>query len=207
MNPYGHNGLDRAKQRRMAVSAAACVALVAGMVGLSFAAVPLYRLFCQVTGYGGTTQVAQAAPTAVLARTMEVRFDTNVAVGLPLELNGPATPSVVRLGETALVYFTMHNPSDRPVTTVASYNVTPHKTGIYFHKMQCFCFQEQVIQPGETKEFPVIFYVAPELADDINVEEVRTVTLSYTMHRSMDDAAEDALDTAAAPRALAGDAG
>lgn len=199
------SGFDAAKRRKMAVTAALCVALVGGMGGLAFAAVPLYRLFCQVTGFGGTTQVAQAAPTAVLARTMTVRFDTNVSPGLPLTLTPPAQRSrEVRLGETALVYFSVTNTSDQAVTTVASYNVTPHKTGKYFHKMLCFCFEEQTIQPGETKEYPVVFYVAPELADDINVEEVRTVTLSYTLHRTLDDAAEQALETAAAPSRLAG---
>ena len=151
-----------------------------GMVGASYASVPLYQLFCQVTGYGGTTQMATSAASQVLARTIKVRFDANVAPGVPWTFT-PEKPVVeLGLGENGLAFYKVKNNSDRPVTAVATYNVTPHKVGPYFQKLECFCFQDRTLQPGETMELPVIFYVDPALATDKNVKEVTEVTLSYT---------------------------
>jgi cytochrome c oxidase assembly protein subunit 11 len=158
------------------------------MLGASYAAVPLYQLFCQVTGYGGTTQVATAAASQVLSRTIQVRFDANVAPGVPWSFK-PEKPVVeLKLGENGLAFYTVKNESDRPVTAVATYNVTPHKVGPYFQKLECFCFQDRTLQPGESMELPVIFYVDPALATDRNVDEVTEVTLSYTFFAAGDKA-------------------
>lgn len=191
-----------AARKKMALSAVACVAVVGGMAGLSFAAVPLYDLFCRVTGFGGTTQVAVAAPSRVLDRSIRVRFDTNVSSGLPVELTVERRAQSTRLGETALVMFRARNLTQERLTIIAGYNVTPHKTGIFFHKLQCFCFTDQILEPGEIREFPVVYYVAPELASDVNTEEVQEVTLSYTLYRSLDELIEQS-ETAAAADALA----
>jgi cytochrome c oxidase assembly protein subunit 11 len=172
----------------MAVSAGVSVVVALGMLGLAFAADPIYDAFCRVTGYGGTTRVADAAPTAVLDRTIQVRFDSNVAPGLPLEMHPQVLSRTVRIGETALAFYTVRNTSDQPVTAVATYNVTPFKTGIYFRKLQCFCFQEQIIPAGESVDYAVVFFVDPELASDPETEEVQAITLSYTFFRSLDDA-------------------
>jgi cytochrome c oxidase assembly protein subunit 11 len=197
---------DARTRQRMALSAGLCVGGVAGMLALAFSAAPLYDLFCRVTGFGGTTQIASAAPSAVLEQTMEVRFDTNVAPGLPLIMRAEETARAVRIGETSLVFFRVTNTSDQPVTAVASYNVTPHKTGRFFQKMQCFCFQEQVIPAGQTVDYPVVFFVDPAVVADEDTEEVRSITLSYTFFRSLEDAA-GALETAAGPADLAGQEG
>lgn len=176
---------SRAKSRRMEVSAAACVGLVAAMLGLAFAAVPLYDLFCRMTGFGGTTQVARAAPSTVLDRRIEVRFDSNTAPGLGLAFKPEARSASVRLGETGLAFYTVTNTTDRPITAVATYNVTPHKTGVFFQKLECFCFEDRVFQPGETIELPVVFYVDPELASSRDTKEVQTITLSYTFFEAV----------------------
>jgi cytochrome c oxidase assembly protein subunit 11 len=191
-----------AARKKMAMSAVACVAVVGGMTGLAFAAVPLYDLFCRVTGFGGTTQVATEAPSAVLDRPITVRFDTNVSANLPVELTAERRSQTTGLGETALVMFRVRNLTQERLTVIAGYNVTPHKTGIYFRKLQCFCFTDQILEPGETREFPVVYYVAPELASDLNTEEVQEVTLSYTLYRSLDELI-DQTETASAPDALA----
>ena len=176
-------------RRRMALTAALAALAVSGMTGLAFAAVPLYRAFCQATGYGGTTQTGRAAPTRVLERMVEVRFDTNVAANLPVEF-GPDVPAQhLHLGATSVAFFHVRNTSDHPVTAVASYNVTPHKIGVYFTKLECFCFQPHELAPGETAELPVIYFVDPALASDPTTSEVQQVTLSYTFFRSVNEAA------------------
>ena len=157
-----------------------CVALVAAMTGLSFAAVPLYDLFCRTTGYGGTTQVASAAPRAALDREITVRFDGNVAPGLAWRFAPETTSMKVKVGETKLVVFKAHNLSDRPLAGTASYNVTPEQTGAYFAKLQCFCFTEQTLQPGESMDMPVAFFVDPSIAERADLDGVRQITLSYT---------------------------
>jgi cytochrome c oxidase assembly protein subunit 11 len=184
--------LDPAKQRRMALSAALCFALVLGMGGLAFAAVPLYNLFCQITGFGGTPQVASAAPEQVLERTMEVRFDVTNNAALPLVFAPEQRHQTVRIGETGVAFYTVTNPTAQDVVAVAGYNVTPHKTGLYFVKIQCFCFEDMVIPAGESVRLPVMYFVDPELASDVNTEEVSAITLTYTFYPSMDAARQAA---------------
>jgi cytochrome c oxidase assembly protein subunit 11 len=157
-----------------------CVGIVAGMTGLSFAAVPLYDMFCRVTGYGGTTQVAKAAPAGALDRTVTVRFDGNVAPGLGWKFAPETTLMSVRVGETKLALYKAKNTSDRPITGTATYNVTPNQTGAYFSKLQCFCFTEQTLQPGEEIEMPVAFFVDPSIAENGDLDDVDEITLSYT---------------------------
>src|SRR5690606_32458145 len=145
-----------------------------------FAAVPLYRIFCQVTGYGGTTQVAEAAPDHVLDRTMTIRFEGFVNRDLPWHFAPKQHSVTVKVGEPALIFFKAENLSDRPTAGVATVNVTPLKVGQYFSKVQCFCFSEQVLQPGESVDMGVSFFVDPAIAEDRNADEVGTITLSYT---------------------------
>ena len=157
-------------------------------VGLVVVSVPLYRLICQVTGLGGSTNVATEASSEVLERTITVRFDANVARDLPWKFTPQQSEITVKLGETALVFYTARNLAAVPVHGTATFNVTPHKVGQYFSKIECFCFTEQVLQPGETVEMPVSFYVDPKLATDENTKEVKTLTLSYTFFRAKGDA-------------------
>ena len=177
----------RANHRTL-LTAAAVAALVVAMVGLAFAAPPLYDMFCRVTGYGGRTQIASAAPAQVLERRIEVRFDSNVAPGLPLEFISAPT-QMLRLGATGLAQYRVRNLSNAPVTAIASYNVAPHKVGVYFQKLECFCFQERTLAPGEEADLPVVFYIDPALASDLDTEEVESITLSYTFFRSSAEAA------------------
>lgn len=166
--------------RRPALLVAICVGIVAAMLSLVAMAPPLYAAFCRVTGFGGTTQVATKAPSRVLDRTIEVRFDANVPPATPLEFKPDQTSQTLRIGETGLAFFTVKNVSDKPVTAVASYNVTPHLTGKYFQKLQCFCFKDRVFQPGEIAQLPVIYFVDPALVDDRETRATATITLSYT---------------------------
>ncbi len=160
--------------------------VVCGMVGLSFAAVPLYRVFCQVTGYGGTTQVAEAAPDRVLDRTVTVRFEGFVNGKLPWRFAPEQREVTLKVGEPGLVFFKAENLADRPTAGVATFNVTPLKIGQYFNKVQCFCFNEQTLQPGETVDMGVSFFVDPAIDEDLNAAEVRTITLSYTFFSDPD---------------------
>lgn len=150
------------------------------MLGLSFAAEPLYSTFCKITGFGGTTREAVSAPTRVLDRVVRVRFDANLDPRLELKF-APEEPFIeTRIGETTLSFYDVTNLSDRPVRAMASYNVAPHKAGRYFNKLQCFCFVEKVFAPGETARLPVVFFIAPELDDDRQMDDVAGITLSYT---------------------------
>lgn len=168
------------RARRDATVAFACGVFVAVMVGAAYAAVPLYNWFCRTTGFGGTTQVASAAPGQVLGRTVTVRFDGNVAGGLPWRFL-PEQPSItVRIGEPNTVYYKVTNESARETVGQASYNVTPPTVGAYFSKLNCFCFTEQRMRPGETREMAVVFYVEPALAKDSDQDMLNTITLSYT---------------------------
>jgi cytochrome c oxidase assembly protein subunit 11 len=171
-------------RKRMALTAAIAAATVAGMTGLSFAAVPLYQAFCRITGYGGTTQTADAAPTQVLDRRIVVRFDANIAPDLPVEFAPRQRSETLRIGETGLAFYRVRNLSDQPVTARATYNVAPHMAGPYFAKLECFCFQDRVLAPGEEAELPVVFFVDPEIASDPDTREIGTLTLSYTFFRS-----------------------
>ena len=158
----------------------ALVLLVVGMVGVSFAAVPLYDLFCRATGYGGTTKVATELPKRIGEREMTVRFNADVNRDLPWRFR-PVKGSVsVRVGEPTLAFYRVENTSDRLIVGTAAYNVTPFTVGKYFSKIDCFCFTEQVLQPGEIAELPVSFFVDPSIADDPKMDRISTLTLSYT---------------------------
>lgn len=177
---------------RKNVIAIACVGTVMFMTGAAFAAVPLYQLFCQVTGFDGTTMRADKPSDVVLDQTVLVRFDTNVR-GLPMTFRAEQVSQRVRIGETGIAYFDVTNTSDQPINATAAYNVVPERAGPYFQKLQCFCFEGQVIQPGETQKFPVQYFVAPELATDRESRGVREITLSYTFYPTQGfDAAQTA---------------
>lgn len=179
--------------------AIACVFTVMAMTGAAFAAVPLYQLFCQVTGFDGTVRKAAAAPDEVLDETVLVRFDTNVR-GLPMTFRAEQVSQRVRIGETGIAFFDVTNTSDRPIHATAAYNVVPERAGPYFQKLQCFCFEGQVIEPGQTMKFPVQYFVAPEIATDRESRGVREITLSYTFYptKGAQDAANAAPPTGAA---------
>lgn len=176
---------------RNAWVAGGLVACVASMVGLSFASVPLYRLFCAATGYAGTPQVGGAVGPGAAKGTIQVRFDANTSPGLPWRFAPGQTSVTVPLGEDRLAFYTGQNESGRPVTGVATYNVTPDKVGRYFHKTACFCFNEQTLQPGQEMQFPLSFWVDPAIATDPDTRDLHTITLSYTFFRSLDDAARN----------------
>jgi cytochrome c oxidase assembly protein subunit 11 len=176
--------MSQPNRKRMAWTAGIAAATVAGMTGLAFAAVPLYDAFCRITGYGGTTQEAAAAPSRVLDQRIEVRFDSNIAPGVPIEFAPKQTVESLRIGETGLAFYRIRNTSNEPVTVRATYNVTPHEAGQYFAKLECFCFQDRVLAAGEEAELPVVFFVDPEIASDPDTREIETLTLSYTYFRS-----------------------
>jgi cytochrome c oxidase assembly protein subunit 11 len=157
--------------------------LAIGMVGLAFASVPLYQLFCQVTGYGGSTQVAEGNPKGVIAREMKVRFDINVDRALPWTVKA-AAPVTDKIGTVDTVNYLATNNSDKPVTGQAIFNVSPEKAGVYFNKIECFCFTEQTLQPGETVEMPIVFFVDPDIAENRELNTIKEITLSYTFYAS-----------------------
>ncbi len=160
------------------------VAVVAVMGSLSFASVPFYNWFCKVTGFGGTTGVADVGSDIILDRTVKVRFDASVEAGMPWTFRPMVQSVELRIGETALAFYEAHNPTSRPVAGTASYNVAPYSAGSYFIKVACFCFEEQVLQPGETVQMPVSFYVDPAIVDDPEATFVNEITLSYTFHET-----------------------
>jgi cytochrome c oxidase assembly protein subunit 11 len=170
------------KSPRDFIVAFACGAIVAAMVGVSYAAVPLYSWFCRTTGFGGTTQVAKSAPTQTSSRIVTVRFDSNVAPGLPWSFEPERRTIDVRLGEVVTVYYTATNESPRVTTAQAGYNVTPPTVGAYFEKINCFCFTQQTLKPGEKREMAVVFYVDAKLAKDPEQDSVSNITLSYTFY-------------------------
>ena len=165
------------KSTRLAM---ALVGVVVGMVGLAYAAVPLYDLFCRVTGYGGTTQQADIAPDVILDQEITVSFDANTARKMPWEFKPVKKTVTLKIGQTGLAFYEAHNPTDQTITGTASFNVTPQKVGQYFTKIDCFCFTEQTLKPGEKVDMPVTFFVDPDIASDPNTKEVQTITLSYT---------------------------
>ncbi|MEM6625905.1 MAG: cytochrome c oxidase assembly protein [Pseudomonadota bacterium] len=162
----------------------ATVGVSLAMLALAFAAKPLYDTFCRVTGFGGTTRVATAKPSAVLDRQVSIRFDANVSPETPLKFRPVEHSHPIRLGETGLAFYEVTNTSDEPVEAIATYNVAPHKTGPYFNKLECFCFEDRVFAPGETMKLPVVFFVDPALNKEAYLDDVRTITLSYTFYRS-----------------------
>lgn len=165
-------------------TATTLAAIAATMCALSFAAVPFYNWFCSVTGFAGTTSVATEEADEVLDRTVQVRFDASVERGMPWEFKPVERTMTLRIGETGLAFYEAHNPTDRVVAGTASYNVTPDAAGYYFTKIACFCFTEQVLQPGETVLMPVTFYVDPAIVQDREGKFVRQITLSYTFHET-----------------------
>jgi cytochrome c oxidase assembly protein subunit 11 len=165
-------------------TAVALLGVVVLMAGASFAAVPLYSLFCQVTGYGGTTSVASAPSAQTLDRTVTVSFDANTAPDMPWEFRPKGGSIELKLGETGLVFYEAYNPTDEPIAGQAGFNVVPFEVGRFFDKIACFCFEMQVLQPGERIDMPVSFYVDPAMLDDLEARGVSSITLSYTMFRT-----------------------
>ena len=160
-----------------------CAMFAGGMLALTFAAAPLYRMFCQATGFGGTTQVAEKPADRILDRLVTVRFDSNVDPGFPLSFSPEQREITLRVGETGIVIFRATNTSGETITGEARFNVTPDTAGYYFDKIQCFCFNEQVFKPHESVEMPVVFFVKPEIAGDPALDSVSEITLSYTFYR------------------------
>jgi cytochrome c oxidase assembly protein subunit 11 len=164
--------------------AALCVVFVAAMVGMSFAAVPLYRIFCQITGYQGTVRQAYAAPDKTLERTVTVRFDTNMANGLGWSFRPVDRAVTIKVGDVRQVSFVAENRSAVPTTGRASFNVQPDAAGAYFNKLTCFCFTDQTLAAGEKVEMPVVFFLDPAMADDPDLDGIDTITLSYSFFPS-----------------------
>jgi cytochrome c oxidase assembly protein subunit 11 len=162
--------------------AAICTAIVVGMGALAFASVPLYRLFCQVTGYGGTTMKADKAPDRTVDKTITVRFDANVSGGLAWQFVPLDRVVTVKLGETAVVNYRATNPTDKPLTGSATYNVVPDQAGVFFNKLECFCFTEQLLEPGQSIDMPVQFFIDPAMATDKDGSRIHTIALSYTFY-------------------------
>lgn len=174
-----------------------CLALVVGMVGLSYAAVPLYDLFCRATGYGGTPQRADAAPTTMSDRVVTVRFDTNTDPALPWSFQPEQRAVKVKVGENRLVFFRAVNNSDRSIVGHATFNVVPDRAGRYFSKIQCFCFTEQRLDPGQSVEMPVSFFIAPEILTDRDGDHIHEITLSYTFYPATNQKAVEKTTSAA----------
>lgn len=179
----------RRSSRNYRVAGLLCVLLLA-MVGLTSAAVPLYRLFCQVTGYGGTTQVAEALPDAISDRVIAVRFNADTDPHLPWSFQPVQREVKVHVGENGLAYFRARNNGSRPIVGQAVFNVSPPKAGLYFDKIQCFCFDEQRLEPGQEVDMAVSFFIDPEIEEDANLDDITNITLSYTFFRHPDDGQE-----------------
>jgi len=169
-------------RRRDVIVAATCGLCVAAMVSAAYAAVPLYNWFCRTTGFNGTTQVATSAPSGALGHTITVRFDANLGPGLPWRFEPEQNSIEVKLGEVVTVNYRVINQAARPITASAAYNVTPLNVGAYFQKINCFCFTEQSLKAGETRDMAVVFYVDPSMATDPDGADVNTITLSYTFY-------------------------
>jgi cytochrome c oxidase assembly protein subunit 11 len=185
-----------------------CAVAFFGMVGAAFASVPLYQMFCQVTGFDGATRKGEAAATKVLDRTIAVRFDANVR-DLPWTFEPDQVSQTAHIGQTMLAYYRVTNTSDRPLTGRASYNVVPEQAGVYFTKLECFCFKDQTLQPGQSIDFPVVYFIDPRYADDFETKGKSEVTLSYTFFPSVEAAGQAQRSNVAAtktPTALGGEA-
>ncbi|MGR3570650.1 cytochrome c oxidase assembly protein [Brevirhabdus sp.] len=165
-------------------TAAMLVGVVVTMGALAWASVPFYNWFCKVTGFGGTTATADAGSDRVLDRTMTIRFDASLERGMPWEFKPVVREIDLKIGETGLAFYEAYNPTDRVIAGTASYNVAPYDAGGYFTKIDCFCFTEQILQPGERVQMPVTFYVDPEIVEDRDAKYVKHITLSYTFHET-----------------------
>jgi cytochrome c oxidase assembly protein subunit 11 len=191
MSPTGPSDIQK-RNRRIAVI---CVVVFAGMVGAAYAAVPLYRAFCQVTGFDGTVRKAEKAPTKVLDRKVTVRFDANVH-DIPWDFRAEQVSQQVRIGETGLAFFRVKNNGDRAITGRASYNVVPEQAGPYFQKLECFCFSNQTLQPGQSVDFPVVYFVDPGYVSDPETKGGGEITLSYTFFEIADQPKDNAKQAA-----------
>lgn len=181
-----------------------CLGLTFGMLGMSFAAVPLYKIFCQVTGYGGTTQRADAASDIVLKNSINVRFDANISTDLDWEFAPKQRQVTIQIGENKQISYFAKNLGSETSYGRASFNVSPGIAGAYFNKMECFCFTEQKLAPGESIEMPVVFFVDPEIANDPLLKDTKTITLSYTFFTD-EDAEEEARVSQAKPEQAVGE--
>lgn len=175
--------MARRPRNRNAMTGLTLAALAVAMVGAAYASVPLYQWFCQATGFGGTTQVATATPNKILDREITVRFNSDVNSKLPWRFQPEQLSMKLKLGEERLAFYSATNQSDESITGTATFNVTPAKAGIYFNKIDCFCFTEQTLEAGKTARLPVSFFVDPEMANDRNLDDITTITLSYTFFR------------------------
>jgi cytochrome c oxidase assembly protein subunit 11 len=171
---------DKARQKQNRLTAGICLAFFGGMLGVAYAAVPLYAMFCQITGYGGTTQRVEQYSDRVLDREITVRFDANVAGGLPWDFKPVARDVTMKVGETTQVHYTATNKFGTANQGRATFNVVPEMAGAYFNKVQCFCFTDTTLKPGETLDMPVVFYVDPDIVDVPELKNIKTITLSYT---------------------------
>ena len=194
-NQHQASASEKASSRRGltrdATVAAICGFVAVFMVGAAYAAVPFYNWFCRTTGFNGTTQVATSAPSAApLARKIAVRFDSNVAGGLPWKFEPEQTEIEIKIGEVTTIFYKVTNQSARTTTGQAAYNVAPLTVGSYFEKINCFCFTEQTMAPGETREMPVVFYVDPSIVKDSDNDTLNTITLSYTFYPVRDPVAK-----------------
>ena len=177
------DALSPLSERRNRNVAVLLFLVAVGMVGAAYAAVPLYQLFCQVTGYGGTTRVASDNPKGVIARQMTTRFDSNVDGGLAWQVTA-AHPVSAQIGRVETVTYTARNLTNETITGTAVFNVTPERVGSYFNKIECFCFTEQTLKPGETVEMPVTFFVDPDIDKEAELKTIHEITLSYTFYAS-----------------------
>lgn len=189
----------RRKAGRNAQLAVVCAVVFAGMVGAAYASVPLYKAFCQLTGFDGTVRKASAAPSRVLDRKLTIRFDANVR-DLPWTFTPNQVSQELKIGDTGLAFFRVTNNGSTPLTGRASYNVVPESAGLYFQKLECFCFSDQTIAPGATVEFPVVYFVDPKFADDFETKGAQEVTLSYTFFPSTEKKTQAALGGSAGAR-------
>jgi len=175
---------ERHRTRRNRFIVTGLVAIVVAMGGLAFASVPLYRMFCQVTGFGGVTQRAETAPDAVAGKTMTVRFNADIAPDLPWTFQPLQQELTLEIGATGLAVYRVENKSNMRIVGNATFNVTPYDVGYYFSKLECFCFSEQVLEPGQSAELPVTFFIDPAILEDAEARDIHTVTLSYTFFRA-----------------------
>lgn len=178
---------ENSPRRNLAV-ALSMAGLALGMVGMSYAAVPLYQIFCQVTGYGGTTQRAETTPDTILDRKITVRFDANIGHGMGWKFKPVQRSIELKIGETALAFYEAQNLTNKKITGTATFNVTPEAAGRYFSKVECFCFTEQTLEAGARADMPVTFFVDPEIVQDVESKNIREITLSYTFFPVKDGA-------------------
>ena len=191
-------------QRTNRKVAIVCVAFFGSMVGMAYAAVPLYQLFCQVTGYGGTTQRVEQYSQTILDRDIRIRFDANTSGGLPWEFKPIDRDTTIKIGETKQVAYQARNIASKPTSGRASFNVTPQMAGAYFMKVECFCFTDNELQPGEAMDMPVVFYVDPAIVDVPELKDIKTITLSYTFFPIADPAPQTAVKIDATDKTIPG---